>query len=155
MHLFNHSIFKTLLFVNAAAIESQTGGRDMDELGGLGNRMPVTSTTSVLALLSVAGIPPLSGFWSKLIIAIALYKVGSYGYLTIMILASVLTLGYFLHMQQRVFFGKLREGLEQVREAGPWILVPSIVLALITLGLGLSMPWLFETFLVPIRSILL
>ena len=155
LHLFNHSIFKTLLFVNAAAIESQTGGCDMDELGGLANRMPVTGTTSVLALLSVAGIPPLSGFWSKLLIAVALYKVGSFVYLAIMLLASALTLGYFLHMQQRVFFGKVRAGLETVREAGPWILIPSIVLALITLGLGIGMPWLFETFLVPIRSILL
>ena len=155
LHLFNHAIFKSLLFVNAAAIESQTGKRDMDQLGGLGSRMPVTKTTSVLAMLSVAGIPPLSGFWSKLLIAVALYKVGSYGYLTVMILASVLTLGYFLHMQQRVFFGKLREGLEHVQEAGLWLLIPSIVLALITLGLGLTMPWLFETFLVPIRSILL
>ena len=59
------------LFVNAAAVEQQTGTRNMDKLGGISDKMPVTGTTSVIAFLSTAGIPPLSGFWSKLIIIIA------------------------------------------------------------------------------------
>ena len=49
-------------------------------MGGLGARMPVTSVTSVIGVLSTAGVPPLSGFWSKLIIVIALWQAGHYGY---------------------------------------------------------------------------
>jgi len=55
-HLFNHAIFKSLLFVNAASVENRLGTVDMDKMGGLSSRMPVTGTTSVVALLSTAGI---------------------------------------------------------------------------------------------------
>ena len=103
-HLLNHSIFKSLLFVNAAAVEEQTGSRDMDSMSGLAAKMPVTGVTSVIACLSAAGIPPLSGFWSKLIIIIALWMSGYYVYAVIAILASVLTLSYMLSLQRRVFF---------------------------------------------------
>jgi len=153
-HLFNHSIFKSLLFVNVAAVERQTGTRDMDQLGGLGSRMPVTSTSSVLALLSTAGIPPLAGFWSKILIIIGVWNAGQRIMASVAILASLLTLAYFLSMQRRVFFGKVSAACAEVKEAGGWALLPAILLALITVGLGLAIPWLFNTFLIPAGSIL-
>jgi formate hydrogenlyase subunit 3/multisubunit Na+/H+ antiporter MnhD subunit len=153
-HLFNHAVFKTLLFVNASAVEKETGTVDMDKLGGISKLMPVTGTTSVIAFLSTAGIPPLSGFWSKLLIIVALYKAGFPVIAAIAVAASLLTLAYFLSMQRRVFFGKLAEGLGSIKEGNFWVLVPSVVLALLTIALGVGIPWLFETFLVPIRSIL-
>jgi len=153
-HLFNHAIFKTLLFVNAATVEKQSGTRNMDTLGGVSDKMPVTGFTSVIAFLSTAGIPPLSGFWSKLIIIVAAWKAGFHWYAFIAILASLLTLAYFLSMQRRVFFGKLASGLEDLKEGNPWVLIPACMLAAITIGLGLCIPWLFGSFLLPIRSIL-
>ncbi|OGV58657.1 MAG: hypothetical protein A2283_02450, partial [Lentisphaerae bacterium RIFOXYA12_FULL_48_11] len=154
LHLFNHAIFKSLLFVNAAAVEKQTGTRNMDTLGGISDKMPVTGFTSVVAFLSTAGIPPLSGFWSKLIIIIAVWKAGFLWSALIAVLASLLTLAYFLSMQRRVFFGKLASNLENLKEANAWALIPACLLAAITIGLGLFMPWLLNTFLLPIRSIL-
>ena len=59
-HLFNHSIFKSLLFVNSAAVEKQSGTTNMNKLGGLGTKMPVTNATSMIAFLSTAGVPPLA-----------------------------------------------------------------------------------------------
>jgi len=109
-HLFNHSIFKSLLFVNSAAVEKQSGTTDMNKLGGLGTKMPVTNATSLIAFLSTAGVPPLAGFWSKLIIVIALWQNGLHAYASIAVLASVLTLAYLLMMQRKVFFGKLAGG---------------------------------------------
>ena len=153
-HLFNHAIFKSLLFVNAAAVEQQAGTRNMDRLGGLAEKMPVTGSTSAIGFLSTAGIPPLAGFWSKLIIIVALWQAGHIVYAVLAILASLLTLAYFLSMQRRVFFGKLAAGFESLKEANAWILIPACVLALITIGLGVGIPWLFETFLLPIRSLL-
>jgi proton-translocating NADH-quinone oxidoreductase chain N len=153
-HLFNHAIFKTLLFVNAAAVEKQTGTRNMDILGGISDKMPITSFTSVIAFLSTAGIPPLSGFWSKLIIIIAAWKAGFHVYALLAILVSLLTLAYFLSMQRRVFFGKLASGFEDLKEGNPWILIPACLLAAITVGIGLCIPWLLNSFLLPIRSIL-
>ncbi len=153
-HLFNHAIFKSLLFVNAAAVEQQTGTRDMNRLGGLTEKMPLTGWTSMIAFLSTAGIPPLAGFWSKLIIIVALWQAGYSTYASLAVLASLLTLAYFLSMQRRVFFGKLAAGFENLKEGNWWILFPACVLALITIALGVGIPWLFETFLLPIRSLL-
>jgi multicomponent Na+:H+ antiporter subunit D len=154
LHLFNHSVFKSLLFVNAAAVEREAGTTDMEQLGGIGARMPVTGTTSIIAMLSTAGVPPLSGFWSKLLIVVAVWRAGYPGYAATAILASVLTLAYFLLMQRRVFFGPLAPSCAGLQEARGWALVPAVVLAAITLALGLGLPWLFETFLLPVGSFL-
>lgn len=153
-HLFNHSVFKSLLFVNSAAVEQQSGTRNMDKLGGISGKMPVTGFTSVIAFLSTAGIPPLAGFWSKLIIIIAVWKAGHSHYAALAILASLITLAYFLSMQRRVFFGKLALGFDALKEAGPWVLIPACLLAAITIGVGVFIPWVFETFLLPVRSLL-
>jgi len=153
-HLFNHSIFKSLLFVNAAAVEEQLGTTDMSQMGGLGSRMPVTNITSLIAFLSTAGVPPLSGFWSKLIIVLALWQSSHYGYAIIAVLASVLTLAYLLVMQRRVFFGLLAQKWANVREAGLGITVPALVLAAITVGVGVAFPLVFNSFLLPVASFL-
>jgi multicomponent Na+:H+ antiporter subunit D len=153
-HLFNHSIFKSLLFVNSAAVEEQLGTTDMGQMGGLGARMPVTNITSLIAFLSTAGVPPLSGFWSKLIIVLALWQSGHYGYAVLAVLASVLTLAYLLGMQRRVFFGILAERWSEVREAGLGITLPALLLAAITVGVGVAFPLVFDSFMVPVASFL-
>jgi multicomponent Na+:H+ antiporter subunit D len=141
-HFFNHAIFKSQLFANAAAIEKQLGIRDMDKMGGLAARMPVTGTTSALASLSTAGVPPLSGFWSKLLVILVLWSTGHYVYAVIAVFASVLTLGYFLSFQRRVFFGKVSKEWETVKEAEAGLLVPPVILSLITITVGLIFPFI-------------
>jgi multicomponent Na+:H+ antiporter subunit D len=153
-HLFNHAVFKSLLFVNSAAVEEQLGTMDMGRMGGLGSKMPYTNATSLVAFLSTAGVPPLSGFWSKLMIIVALWQSGLYGYAFVAILASVLTLAYLLIMQRRIFFGILPQHLQTVREAGGGILVPEVMLAMIIVVVGLCFPLMFNTFILPVGSFL-
>jgi multicomponent Na+:H+ antiporter subunit D len=143
-HFFNHSIFKSLLFVNSAALEKEVGTTDMGHMGGLSKNMPITATTSVLGMLSAAGIPPLAGFWSKLLIIIALFISGHYVYAAIAVFASVLTLAYLLSMQRMVFFGKLNESLTRVKEAGFGIVFPAIVLSAIIVLVGLLYPFVLN-----------
>ena len=152
-HLFNHSIFKTQLFINSAAVEKQTGTRDMDSMSGLSNVMPVTGWTSIVAFLSTAGIPPLSGFWSKLIIVIALWKAGYYWFAGLAVIGSLITLAYFLYMQRRVFFGKINVNFKDIKEAGASLIIPAIILAAITLGVGIFFPYFINTIIVPVSSI--
>ena len=154
-HLFNHSVFKTLLFVNSAAVEKETGTCDMNKMGGIAQKMPVTGTTSVIAFLSTCGIPPLSGFWSKLIIVVALWQVGQYAYASLAIVASIITLGYFLSMQRRVFFGKLKIGFENLKDADTGVLTVSIILAAITVGAGIFFPFVYNVFISPVKEILI
>jgi len=153
-HFFNHTIFKTLLFINAAAVEKQAGSIHMDNLGGLSEKMPVTGATSVIALLSTAGIPPLAGFWSKLIIIMALWSAGNFAYAYIAVIFSVVTLAYFLSMQRRVFFGKLALSLESVKEAGAGITIPAALLAGITVAAGVGFFWVLDKLILPIQEIL-
>ncbi len=150
-HFFNHTIFKSLLFVNAAALELETGTTDMHRMGGLSKTMPVTGFTSVLASLSAAGVPPLAGFWSKLLIVIALWQTGHFAIAFAAILASVLTLSYLLAMQRMVFFGKLRQDLAHTHEAGFGLVLASIVLAFIVVAAGLFFPFILDVFILPVR----
>jgi len=144
-HLFNHSIFKSLLFVDSAAIESRLGTTDMTRMGGIGGKMPITGTTASIAMLSAAGIPPFAGFWSKLLIIIALWKSAHIGFAVIAVMASMLTLGYFLVMQQKAFFGKPSIEVGAIGEASIGYLVPAIALAAITVLAGVLFPFLLDS----------
>lgn len=153
-HIFNHSVFKAQLFANSAAIEKQAGTRDMDRLGGLAAKMPVTGATSMIAFLSTAGIPPLAGFWSKLIIILALWQAGHHIYAFLAVFASLVTLAYFLSMNRRIFFGKPSgAGLDNIREAGAGMLAPVIALSTVTIGAGVLVPFVLSRLILPLISL--
>jgi NADH:ubiquinone oxidoreductase subunit 2 (subunit N) len=107
--------------------------------------MPITSTTSTIAMLSAAGIPPFAGFWSKLLIIVALWRSQHEAFAVIAVLASLLTLGYFLLMQQKAFFGKPAGEVMTLTEAKGDFLVPAIFLALITVVAGVFFPFLVDS----------
>lgn len=151
-HLFNHSIFKSLLFVNQSAVEMQAGTNDMNKISGVTTKMPVTGTTSVIATLSACGIPPTAGFWSKLLIIFALWQCGRYGYAAIAILAGILTLTYLLSMQRRLFFGKVSKDMAPATEAGTGFVIVSTALAVIILAMGIFFPIAFAKILFPIGT---
>ena len=97
-------MFKSLLFLNAGAVEYATGSRDLKRIGGLNRAMPVTGATSLLASMSIAGIPPLNGFWSKLIIILACIQGEAYGFAVVAVVMSIVTLAYQLKVQRHAFF---------------------------------------------------
>jgi len=154
-HLFNHSMFKSLLFLNSGAVEYSTGTRDLQKMGGLKERMPVTSATTLTASVSIAGIPPFNGFWSKLLIIIAAVEAGHFGYAFWAVLASILTLASFTKVMKYGFFGKLREKWSTIKEAPLFMVLAMVILALICLiGGVLLLPGLKEGFLKPAVDIL-
>jgi multicomponent Na+:H+ antiporter subunit D len=152
-HFFNHAVFKSLLFLNAGAVEQATGTRKFNELGGLASRMPITGTTSVIGLLSTAGIPPLAGFWSKLIIIIALWQTGYHLYAMIAVFASVVSLAYLLTLQHSVFFGKIKDGLEETREVAPVFYWPAVIMASVTVACGIFFPIIIDKLILPVNSL--
>ena len=126
-HLLNHAVFKSLLFLNAGAVEYRTGTRQLDEMGGLNKRMPVTGATSFVASMSIAGVPPFNGFFSKLLIIIACFQAGRWGFAVAAVVVSILTLASFMKVQKYAFFGRLGQKWQAVREA-PGPMVASMVL---------------------------
>src|SRR4030042_3688850 len=95
-HLVNHAAFKGLLFLNAGAIEYTLGTRDLREMGGLARSMPATSATSFVASMSISGIPPFNGFFSKLIIIIAAVLAKFYLLAVLAVIVSIIPLASFL-----------------------------------------------------------
>ncbi|MEN6561757.1 MAG: NADH-quinone oxidoreductase subunit M [Acidobacteriota bacterium] len=153
-HLFNHALAKGLLFLTSGSVQQATGTRDMDEMGGLAKRMPVTALANLIGALSIAGVPPLNGFWSKLIIIVALVQAGHPVYAVIAVLASVLTLWYYLLMQRKAFFGKLNEKWAAVKEAPFWMTASVVLLALLCVGVGILFSSTVTTWVQPAADIL-
>jgi len=154
-HLFNHAVFKSLLFLNSGAIEYSVHTRNLKKLGGLNSRLPVTSYTSLLGSMSISGIPPLGGFFSKLVIIIAAIQAGYFVFSIVAILVSIVTLAYYLKFLNFTFFGKLDEVRLKIKEV-PWAMrLSMIVLAIICVASGLLIVPLFKPFLESAVNVLL
>ena len=155
-HLFNHSIFKSLLFLNSGAIDYSVGTRDLRQMSGLRQRMPVSANTSLVASLSIAGIPPFNGFWSKLIIIFACIQAERWGYAAWAVLGSILTLASFMKVQKYAFFGPLKENLNKIKEVPFAMRLSMVILSLICIAAGaLLLPGLSQRFLEPAVNVLL
>jgi multicomponent Na+:H+ antiporter subunit D len=154
-HLFNHAISKSSLFLNSGAIEYSANTRDLKKLGGLNSQLPVTGYTSLLGSMSISGIPPLGGFWSKLIIVIAALQAGYFVSGAIAILVSIVTLAYYLKFQSYAFFGKLDASLQKIKEV-PWAMrLSMIVLAVICVFAGILLIPIFRPILQKAVDVLL
>ena len=148
-HLFNHATFKSLLFLNSGAIEMSTGTRKLDEMGGLTERLPATSWTGVIGSLSIAGVPPFNGFWSKLFIIIAAVLAKRFWLAAVAAIVSILTLAYFLRVQKLAYFGNLKEKLKNIKEVPSLMWLTMVALAAICVVVGLSFPWIIANILNP------
>jgi multicomponent Na+:H+ antiporter subunit D len=137
-HLVNHAAFKGLLFLNAGAIEYTIGTRNLKEMGGLAESMPATYTTSFVASMSISGIPPFNGFFSKLIIIIAAVMAKFYLLAGLAVIVSIITLASFLKFQRYAFFNNSDNNKKRNIKEVPFPMVFSmVVLSIICVVLSL------------------
>ncbi|MBN1383863.1 MAG: hypothetical protein JW983_03145 [Elusimicrobia bacterium] len=149
-HLINHSIFKSLLFLTSGAVEYTTGTRDLRKMGGLKDKMPVTAFSSFIASMSISGIPPFNGFWSKLIIILACIQAGKFWLGFIAVIGSVLTLASFLKVQKYAFFGKLNPENNNIKEVPISMQSAMVILSILCIVTSLLLlPQVKEIFLNP------
>ena len=155
-HAMNHTIFKGLLFLAAGAVLHETGTTDLNQLGGLAKRMPRTTALFLIGAASISGIPPFNGFASKWLIYQAAYQKavesGHIGYLLVTIVAlvtSTLTLASFIKVSQSVFFGRLPERFEKVKEAPFGMRLAMGVFALLCVATGLLPQAVVKTLTLP------
>ena len=155
-HLINHAAFKGLLFLNAGAIEYSTGTRNLKEMGGLARSMPVTSATSFIASMSISGVPPFNGFFSKLIIIIAAVMAKFYILAALAVIVSIITLASFLKFQRYAFYNKSDIKTNQQIKEVPFPMVFSmVVLSIICVLLSLLViPDIRDAVLAPAVNIL-
>jgi multicomponent Na+:H+ antiporter subunit D len=122
-----------------------TGTRDLKRLGGLGRQMPVTSATSMVASMSIAGIPPFNGFWSKLIIILACVQAGYYCAAVWAVVVSLITLASFLKVQRYAFFEAAKAAIGQVAREPLYMALAMVLLAVSCVATSLLVVTGFET----------
>ena len=164
-HLLNHSLFKTVLFLGAGGIEFQTGLRDMEKLGGIGRRMPWTAVAMLIALMSMAALPPLNGFASEWLLYQSLFQLSAAplfiarlagpllavclaltGALALMCVAKVYTV---------TFSGLPRSQAAAEATPAPVAMTLSSVLpAMLCLIAGIASPWIIPLFSTVTASVL-
>jgi len=139
-HLFNHAFFKALLFLGAGSVNHATGTFDIRHMGGLRKIMPWTYATFLIASLSIAGIWPLAGFWSKdEILASSLENQPILFYLAMV--TVFMTAFYMFRVVFLTFGGQYRGGdsashSARPHESPPVMVVPMVILAFLAIGSG-------------------
>ena len=127
-HLFTHAMFKALLFLGAGAVIHAVHTNYMTEMGGLRKYLPITHITFLIACLTIAGIPPLSGFFSKDEILTAAFHHDKLLF-AIQYAVAGLTAFYMFRLYFSVFHGKERQYNHTPHEAPATMTVPLIFLA--------------------------
>jgi NADH-quinone oxidoreductase subunit M len=143
-HLINHAFSKGLLFMTAGTVIHQTGLRDINLMGGLSNKMPITAFAAAIGAMSIAGSPPLSGFASEWMMFLGGFQTwqatGAFPFLLLTVLAvssSILSAGYMLRFLWKVFLGPHPDSLEDAKEGPRSMIIPQIILGVLIVIFGI------------------
>ena len=134
-HMLNNALYKCCLFLTGGSVEKQTGTTDLNKLGGLWKKMPVTFACFVVAALSISGVPPFNGFFSKELVYDGALQRGWIFYLAAAG-GSFLTAASFLKLGHAAFIDKQRTKLDETKVAHISMLIPMIVLSAICILFG-------------------
>ena len=132
IHIAMHAFAKITLFFAAGAIYVVTSKKLVSELNGLGRAMPVTFGAFFIGALSIIGLPPFGGMWSKWYLALGTIEAGQMILLGVLMLSSLLNVSYLLPISMRAFFSKPADGeyYPKIKEAPKTILAAMIITSL-------------------------
>jgi hydrogenase-4 component B len=140
LHVVNHAVFKGLLFLGAGAVIHSTGSGEIERLGGLARRMPVTAVTFLIGAIAISGLPPLNGFVSEFLIYVSAFDEqllggANGGVPALLVIGSLALIGGLAAACFSKAFGIVFLGVprtEQAEQAGPagWLMrIPMVALA--------------------------
>ena len=134
-----HGLGKAALFLCAGVIEHQTHTKDIRQLGGLIKTMPITAVVFFASAMSVIGIPPFAGFFSKFMVVAGTVQKGEIALAAVAIATAFITLIYLMRLFNKVFLGSPTHG--DTREGTTSMLVVLSIFALLSLFGGLFVSW--------------
>jgi len=155
LHMINHAIVKSMLFLCAGIIFYKTGIKDITDMGRLGYRMPVTMACFTIGACSLVGVPPLCGFMSKWVLATAAYQAGMPYLLIILLISSLLNAVYYFRVVAIAYFGNPKIEVDKTDEAPATMLVPVCTLALLVIILGVLVKYPYHGAALPAARMLL
>ncbi len=146
-HLMTHAWFKALLFLGAGSVIHGTHTQDLRQMGGLFKSMKHTAATFLIGALAIAGVPPLSGFWSKDEILTAVFHSGNHFLFALLVLTAFMTAFYMFRLVFLAFFGTPRDSHVHAHESPKLMTGPLWVLAAGSALLGLpGSPFMHNVF---------
>jgi NADH-quinone oxidoreductase subunit L len=129
-HLFTHAFFKSLLFLGSGSVIHATHRQEVEYLGGLWRKLPVTTLTFTAGSLALAGLVPMAGFWSKDEILLEAFEGNTLAYIGLAATAALTAL-YTTRLVLLTFTGRPRDhhAYDHAHESGPVMLLPLLLLA--------------------------
>ncbi len=137
-HVLSHAVFKGLFWLVTAAIILRTGKTEFKDFGGLAEKMPITFAMGLIAVLSLAGIPPMAGFASKWLIYEAAISAHMPLVAGAIFLGSALAFAYVVRFLYSVWFGQRPSDLEDVQEAPLPLIIGMAILAIPNIVFGVA-----------------
>lgn len=137
VHMFNHAIMKGALFLAIGAVVYRIGSAEIEDFSGLGKKMPITMVCLLIGGLGLIGVPGTAGFISKWYLAIGAIDAGYIWLVFLLVLSSLLALIYVGRIVEVVWFREPGPELDNVKEAPPSLLIPTVILAAATIYLGI------------------
>jgi multicomponent Na+:H+ antiporter subunit D len=136
LHIFNHALMKGVAFLCVGSIIFRTGARQLEDMAGIGRKMPITSVTLAISLFALIGMPPLNGFVSKLILFISAAEANMLYLGILIVLNSVLSAAYYLRVLRVLLSSVASQKAEKASEAPFLLLVPicTIIILIIMFG---------------------
>jgi len=130
-HIVNHSVMKGAAFLGAGLVILKLGSGSVEAFDGLGKRMPITAFAMAISFLALAGVPPLSGFWSKLLLFTSVLNT-PYAWLAVAgVLNSALSMGYYGWVIKRMYLDEPGGEATKVSEPLSFVIVLGVLVALI------------------------
>lgn len=146
-HLTTHAFFKALLFLAAGSVIHAVATQNIEKMGGLWKKLPLTGPLFLIGTMAISGVPLLSGFFSKDEILIAAWANGHTFLFWLAVIAAFFTAFYMFRLFFMVFTGKPRSEMKNVHESPGVMTFPMIVLGILAIFAGyINTPW-FGTFL--------
>ena len=156
LHILNHAFMKSCLFLVAGGIRYQTGLHEIPQFAGLGRKMPLMMAAFTVAALSMVGVPPTCGFFSKWYLILGSIDANNWVFVAVILASSLLTAVYFFRMIEKLYAvpSSGDVAVEQATEPSARILVPILILAGGVVVLGLINAIIVTQVLEPVVAIL-
>jgi NADH-quinone oxidoreductase subunit N len=145
-HVLNHGVMKTAAFIAAAAVYSRISTTSLESYSGLGTRMPVTAFTLTISLFALAGVPPLSGFMSKLVLFTAAVDGQMWWLALVGVLNSAFSMAYYGWVVKRMYFDDppVVERLNEPTSLVAVLVACSIIIVVVGIFPGPILSYLFQ-----------
>jgi NADH-quinone oxidoreductase subunit N len=155
-HILNHGVMKTAAFIAAAAVYSRLSTTNLDSYSGLGRRMPITAFTLTISLFALAGVPPLSGFMSKLVLFTAAADSQLWWLVLAGVLNSAFSMAYYGWVVKRMYFDEppVAERLSEPRLLIGVLIASSILIVILGVYPGPVLDYLSKVanYLMPVAA---